>query len=263
MEVKDNELKQEEYQKCVIAEDFVLPSLGKIYGKEFNPHIKLRSMTVRDEMRRLSQSATPHKNLCDIIDSCLLTKLPISCYDLSIKDYEFLLHKLRIVTYGPDYKMVVGCPHCNEVYEEVINLDDLRSIEFDLNAFVENQTFELPQSKKRISINFQTPRMLDSIDLKVKEFKKKNKTDLDPTPLITLQEVIDTIDGVKYSYIELENFINNLSQRDAIFILNKVTKLNSLLGLDTSIDVTCKSCGGDIKTFFRFGTEFFRPTNDE
>ena len=259
----DNELKEQEFENSTITEDFILPSLGKIYDVQFNPTVKLRSMTVKEEMKRLSQSATPHKNLCDIIDSCLLTKLPIKCYDLSIKDYEFLLHKLRIVTYGSTYKMVVGCPHCQAVYEEKINLDNLKNIKFDIKEFENTLSFTLPVTKKEIKIKFQTPRMLDSIDAKVKEFKKKSAVDIDPTNLITLQEVIDTVDGVKYSYVELENFITTLNQRDANFILNKVNKLNTLLGLDTSIDVTCKTCGGDIKTFFRFGTEFFRPTNDE
>ena len=31
-----------------IAETFVLPSKGKLYGTEFDPHITLRSMTVAE-----------------------------------------------------------------------------------------------------------------------------------------------------------------------------------------------------------------------
>ena len=39
-----------------ITEDYSLPSKGKIYGKQFDPAIKLRSMTGEDEMKRLSPS---------------------------------------------------------------------------------------------------------------------------------------------------------------------------------------------------------------
>lgn len=243
-----------------IAEDFELPSQAKIYDEKFDPHVRLRSMTVRDEMKRQSQSSAPHKTLCEIIDTCLVTKLPIRCYDLCIGDYEYLLHKLRIVTYGPDYKMVIGCPHCTTVYEETINLDDLKVKEVDFNALESNLKFTLPVSKKEIKLKMQTAHILDSIELKVKELKKKNTGDaFDPTMLITLQETIDTVDGVKLSYVELENFINNLGARDGNFIMNKIEKANKVIGLDTSLDVTCKTCGGDIKTFFRFGPEFFRP----
>lgn len=254
-----------ENQDYTIAEEFILPSLGKIYPKTFDPYIKLRSMTVRDELKRTNpQSITVHKNLCEIIDNCLLTPLPYKCYDLCIGDYEYLLHKLRVVTYGPDYKIIVGCPHCNSVHEEVINLDDLKVKEFDLKKYEELLSFVLPVSKKEVTLKIQTPRILDAIEIKVKEFKKKNpEATIDPRTLIKLQEMIDTVDGNKLSYIELENFINYLPARDANMILNRIEKINQMIGLDTALDVTCKQCGGDIKTFFRFGTEFFRPTIDE
>ena len=246
-----------------IAEDFELPSQGKIYDVALDPHVRLRSMTVRDEMKRQSQTNAPHRTLCEIIDTCLVTKLPIRCYDLCIGDYEYLLHKLRVVSYGPDYKMVVGCPHCTSVYEETINLDDLKVKEVDFNELENNLKFTLPASKKEIKIKLQTAHILDSIDLKVKDLKKKNTGDsFDPTMLVTLQETIDTVDGIKLSYVELENFINNLSARDGNYIMNKIEKANRMIGLDTSLDVTCKTCGGDIKTFFRFGPEFFRPEED-
>lgn len=253
----------EEVKNYTIAEDFELPSKGKVYGMPFDPHVKLKSMTIRDEMKRTSQNATPHRNLCEIIDGCLITKLPLSCYDLCIGDYEYLLHKLRIVTYGAEYKMVVGCPHCTAVHETKVSLDDLKLKEYKLEDVTNGLNFELPVSKRKITLRLETPRILDAIDSQVKEIKKKEKPNYDPTDLVTLQENIDLVDGIKLSYIELQNFINQLGARDANFILNRIQKVNALIGIDTSLDVTCSTCGGDIKTFFRFGTEFFRPTNDE
>ena len=249
--------------KYTIAETFELPSKGEIYGSKFDAHVKLKSMTLRDEMKRTSQNATPHRNLCEIIDGCLLTKLPLSCYDLCIGDYEFLLHKLRIVTYGPEYKMVIGCPHCTSVHEQSVDLDSLMVKEFTLEDLEQALNFKLPVCGREIKLKLQTPRILDSIDSKTKELKKKNKLDYDPTALVTLQETIDLVDGSKLGYIELENFINQLGAKDANFILNKIAKSNSLIGIDTSLDVTCSNCGGDIKTFFRFGPEFFRPSENE
>lgn len=253
----------DEKENYTIAEDFELPSGGLIYENRFDPHIRLRSMTVRDEMKRLSQASTPHKNLCEIIDSCLITKLPYSCYDLCLGDYEYLLHKLRVVTYGTDYKMVVGCPHCSDVYESTINLDELKVKEFSVKEFEDSLSFELPVSKKQIKLKYQTPRILDLIEQKVKDFKKQNPSaTYDPRMLITIQQLISEVDGVKLSYVELENFVNTLSARDGNFILNKADKSVTIIGLDTGLDVTCRKCGGDIKTFFRFGPEFFRPTTD-
>ena len=245
-----------------IAEEYVLPSGGKIYEKAFDPHVKLRAMTTMEEMRRSSPNNS-QRVLADIIDSCLLTKLPIKSYDLALGDYQYLLYKLRVVTYGPDYKFTVGCPHCGQVYESSMNIDDLQVKEFDLETYNKSLEFTLPTSKKEIKLKTQTPRLLDEIDSKVKEFKKKNKVDYDPTKLITLQVMIDTVDGVKMDYVALENFIEKLTANDTNYILKRLEKSNSMIGVDPQVSVVCDKCGGEILTFFRYSKEFFEPSIDD
>ena len=49
----------ERQQNYTIMEGHDLPSEGKVYeGVKVNPHIELRSMTARDEMKRLGSSST-------------------------------------------------------------------------------------------------------------------------------------------------------------------------------------------------------------
>ena len=88
-----------------IGNQYTLPSLGKVYDKQINPQITLRSMTIEDEMKRLNHADRPYKVMCEIIDDCLIEKLGISSYDMCLGDYQFLLHKLRVVTYGKEYKL--------------------------------------------------------------------------------------------------------------------------------------------------------------
>ena len=85
--------------------NYVLPSLGKIYNCDVNPNVKLRSMTVAEEMKRLNSSDRPYKNLADIIDDCLIDKPGISSYDMCLGDFQYLLHKLRALIV--DLKMLV------------------------------------------------------------------------------------------------------------------------------------------------------------
>lgn len=112
-----------------IQETFTLPSKGQIYDKPINPEITLRSMTTMDELKRLSPSDLPYKNMCELIDDCIVGKTELSSYDMCIGDYQFLLHKLRIATYGTDYNMVVQCPNCASVEEKVFNLEELEILE--------------------------------------------------------------------------------------------------------------------------------------
>lgn len=248
-------------QNYTIAESYVLPSKGLIYDKEVNPKIKLRSMTTEEEMRRLSPTDTPYKTMSDIIESCMLEKPGISVYDMCLGDYQFLMHKLRVVTYGSEYKMIVTCPNCGETHEVKISLDDLEEIEYDAKL-EEYKKIRLPVSNKEVTIKIQTPRSLDEIALRTKELKRKRELTYDPSLMVTLQSIIDTVDNKKMSVPELENFVKKLPMKDVTYIIQTAEKLNRGVGLNTDVVVTCGSCGYDAVTTFRLTSEFFGPTID-
>ena len=245
-----------------IMEGYELPSKGKIYSENVNPHVELRSMTARDEMKRLSPSSTPLKTLADIIEGCCIEKPAIHVYDMSLGDYEFLLHKLRIVTYGEDYKVALRCTDCGEMIETVAKLDQLSVKEYDEETINGLRTFSLPKSGRIVSLNFISPRRVEEMEVKVKDMKRKYKNaTIDFETLVRLLANIDLVDGEKKSETELENIITNLPALDLQKILNNIDKLNQQIGLDNVLYLTCPKCGEDITTFFRFGPEFFRPTN--
>ena len=245
-----------------IMEGYELPSKGKIYNENVNPHIELRSMTARDEMKRLSPSSTPLKTLADIIEDCCIEKPNIHVYDMSLGDYEFLLHKLRIVTYGEDYKVSLRCPECGQAVETIAKLGQLNVKEFDEDLIRELQTFTLPKSNRIITLNFLSPRMTEEMQAKVKDMKRRYKNaTIDFETLVRLLTNIDLVDGEKKSETELENIITNLPAHDLQKILNNIDKLNLQVGLENILYLTCPKCGEELTTFFRFGPEFFRPTN--
>ena len=244
-----------------IMEGYELPSKGKIYDVTVDPHVELRSMTARDEMKRLSPSSTPLKTLADIIEGCCIEKPAVHVYDMSLGDYEFLLHKLRIVTYGEDYKVSLRCPECGEVIEAVAKLGQLDVKEFDEEEFKKVQTFSLPKSGRVVTLNFQSPRILEEMEVKAKDMKRRYKTaTIDFETLVRLLVSIDLIDGEKKSEHDLENIVTGLPALDMQKILNNIDALNKQIGLDNILYITCPKCGEEVTTFFRFGPEFFRPT---
>lgn len=245
-----------------IVETFTLPSSGKIYGKQVNPDIKLRSMTTNDEMSRLNTSSKKYKKMCDLIDNCIIGDKPgISSYDMCLGDYQYLLHSLRIVTYGPDYKLACQCPYCRETRNYDVPLDQLE-LRKDIDEFNNHLNLVLPRTKKKITLNYQTPRMLDLIEEDTQEFRRKSQNGIDRGLLLTMQYLINTVDGKALSPLDAEDFCNNLPMMDTNYILKYAEKLNNYIGLDTSIDVDCEVCGNHYRTMFRQTREFFGPDID-
>lgn len=253
---------EERQTNFTISEGAELPSRGLIYDEKVDSHVELRSMTARDEMKRLSPNSSQFRTLAEIIEGCMIEKPKVHVYDMALGDYEFLLHKLRIVTYGEEYRMVLRCPYCGEEIDTVAHLDQLEVKDFDIEKFNEKRIITLPKTKKVVTLKYQTPRMLDEIESKTKEMKRKYKdADVAFDLLVLLETVIDTVDGEKLNPIKAEDFINKLPALDMTKIVNAIDELNAMVGVTNDFAIECDKCGGEVRTSFRFGSEFFRPTN--
>jgi len=250
-------------QNYTIAETYTLPSKGRVYSSQVAPDVKIRSMTTMEEMRRLAPSELPYKNMCDIIDDCIVSELGISSYDMCLGDYLFLLHKLRSVTYGKVYKMTTTCPYCGTPTTVEVDLDSLEIKEYNDEDLDRLSTFVLPQLKKKVTIHMQTPRTLDEIATEVKEYRKRNTgSSIDPTMIITMEKIIDTVDGKKPDIINLREWVKNLPMADTNAILQHSDALNSCVGVETNIEVDCPTCTLNFLTSFKATNEFFRPALD-
>lgn len=255
-----------------ISEEYVLPSKGKIYDIPFDPRVKLRPMTIAEVMKRQSKGPSINWTLCDIIQDCLITKLPIPVYDLAVPDFEFLLYKLRIVTHGKDYKMSVGCPHCKDagrsyLQQYTADLDALKVVTLDDEGVAEKlencREFKLPICGSTIKLRIPTPRLQDMIQNKIDDFNKKdpeNTTDM--SILFTLETMIEAVDGRKLGYIELQQLIKKMHAHDYNFLSQKLNKLTALFGINKLVQVKCPKCGGEFQSIFRVTSEFFGPSID-
>lgn len=242
--------------------NYTLPSLGKVYNVDVNPNVKIRSMTVAEEMKRLNSSDRPYKNLADIIDDCLVDKPGISSYDMCLGDFQYLLHKLRVVTYGTKYRLSSKCPHCG-----FDNVGDIDLNEMSVSSYTDEVEkyfdIELPVSKNRIRLRMQTPRILDDINVRVKEITSKRKSSSkDSAFLLNIESVIDTVDGSKLDVFKKSDFVKQLPMADINYILASMNKINELIGIDVTLSATCDFCGLDYDSPFRITPEFFRPSID-
>ena len=245
-----------------ISENITLPSNGEVYEFNVVPNIKLRSMTTAEEMQRLSNTNSAYKNLCDIIDACMVENPGISSYDMIIGDYVFLLYQLRIITYGSEYKTGSVCPFCGSTVVDTFNLDDLIVNKFDEKVLALKE-FDLPVCGSHVEIKFQTPRIVDRINQQIKDFRSKAQTiTYDPTILFTMKNLIEKIDGKKPNPLTVEDWIKNLSMKDTNLILQYCDKLNNSIGVETKLYTTCNICGLDYESSLRITQEFFRPALD-
>ena len=246
-----------------IAEFGELPSKGKIYKQNINPTVHLRTMTTEEEMRRLSHTDYPCKVICSIIDDCLIDPIGISSYDLCLGDYQYLLHRLRVVTYGNQYPSSSICPICGRVNRLVLNLDEIKTLSFSEEEIENLLNIDLPVKGSKIRLKFTTPRDLDEIAKEEREFQEANPdNEININYLLQLKHAVDTVNGQHLDKIKLDVFLRQLAMKDTNIIYQNMTKLNEKVGIDTRIQNVCSNpkCGAHYATTFRITNEFFGPT---
>lgn len=243
-----------------IVEECTLPSLGKIYTPEINSEVKIRSMTTIEEMRRLAPSEHAYKNLCELIDDCIVDDIGMSVYDMHLADYQYLLHKLRIVTYGTEYKFECSCPWCKSKNVGNVDLSTFPITNYEPGSLDKYLKFTLPQTEKVVELNLQTPRNVDNVNKLAKEDKHRYSNLSESIFIHTLLSLIKTVDGEKLDYVQLERFVKGLPMRDTNYIIKCAEKTVESFGMDTTLKVECSGCGLDYTVPFRITSEFFSPT---
>lgn len=245
-------------QDYTVTEVVKLPSKGKVYDKPVEPEITLRAMTLNDEMKRLSPSEKTYQNLCQMIDDCIISNPGISSYNMCLGDYQYLLYKLRTITYGPEYTGQAICPYCGSTNKSSFSLDDLPVYSYtkDIEKYRE---FDLPVSGERVKIRMRTPKILDNAQMKLKEFKQRN-TSADATVLYMIESVIEEIDGMTPDPIFIQEWIKKLNMKDANTITNYSDKLDNSISVETGLQYTCDICRLPFNSRLKTDIEFFRPT---
>lgn len=245
----------------VIVDNVTLPSLGKVYNKEINPNVSLRSMTTADEMKRLGNSERPLQQMSSIIEDCLVDKPGIPVYDMILGDYTYLLMRLRIVTYGTKYTMNSICPFCGNAETETVDLDDLFVLQYNENI-EKYREVDLPISQNHIVLRMQTPRMMDDIDAQIKDAKRYMPKDVDSAFLFTLKNSVHSVDGEVLDATRKEQYLKSLPMGDTNVLQQYIERLNNAIGFDSRIIAQCESCGMSFTSNFYITNEFFRPTLD-
>lgn len=232
-------------------EKYQLPSNGVIEG--IPKEIVIRNMTTAEEKMLLGSSDDAFDA---IISKCVTEPENFEMGKLISADKHFLLIKLRIISYGPEYHFSYKCPHCNRVSDYKINLDDLEVNYLDEDFEEPYDSFELPKSKDRVSLIIPRVEALDSIRLKAKRWNKKFPEAIGDISLIfgmmaNIHSVNDkTLDGSS-----LQRWVENLPAIDSSFIRNRINKLE--VGIDTVIYEECPKCREDLEFPMPMGPEFF------
>ena len=252
-------------KSAAVTETYKLPSRGLIYGvegKSFPEDVVIRSMTTFEEKMRLGNQGF-WKTMCNILDSVIISPEEFKSEYATLFDFYFLMYKMRVVSYGPTYKVQVTCPHCRKQVTIPVDLDSLEVVYLDEKVKEPFKIGPLPRSKDVIECRFM--RVSDSInnEKKVKDTLTKSPDYVgDPSYIYNLVSKIVSINGEQKSPIEIQMYVEEMQAIDSNYLNQAYNHTVGQVGMKTICSEACPSCGETVEFDLPFNSEFFRPTFD-
>lgn len=241
-----------------IHEDFTLPSNGMLYGKEIGSSVSLRAMTTMDEKTRLSSSGLT--SVVNLLNNCVIAPETFNASELKMFDIEYLLYKLRIVTYGSKYNVRAYCDHCDKYVDVVVDLDEL-PVNTIPDDFVEPfEIGKLPVSGDVLECKILS--IEDTIELQKESQRLLNKYkdyEGDPSFILSYKYMIYTINGDVLPDYKKQLYVENMHARDLRYLDEMYGRKVNDFGLDTFIETDCSICGNSLSFNLPITDEFFRP----
>lgn len=244
-----------------IQETYEIPSRGKIYGTSMvvPERITLRAMTALDEKLRLS-SNNPFISVSKLVNNCMVDCDQVDAARLKFFDLHFLMFKLRILTYGPEYRIKITCPSCGDRHDVTINLDELKC-EYAPDDLVEPMDIKLPVSGTTVGVKFMEANDYLNISAEAQRIRTKFPDyEGDPEYIPSYMCKIVTVNGEELVPSKKQEFIENMHAKDLRVFDEKYAELTGKLGLDLGQVDVCPKCGHVLEYDVPMVREFFRPT---
>lgn len=220
---------------------------------------KFRPMTTMEEKIRLSSNS--FDTTAKIIQRCLETNKDVDVKQLKLIDLQFLMYKLRIETYGKDYKISTKCPHCGRTVDITIDLDEL-DVRLVPDEFKEPfEIGKLPVSGDTLQCRLYTTedymKIIEDGQAKLEKFPDYEG---DPTWILEQSRRISTINGEIRPTFQVEQYVEQMHARDFQYFDKKYDEMVGSYGIDKAVEETCPDCQQKIKFILPMTEEFFRPS---
>lgn len=240
-----------------IQETCIIPSRGKVYSDmEVPEQFTLRAMTTVEEKMRLSGQGI--EVIPKLIQACTVEPEKIDVSKLKMFDIQFLMYKLRTVTYGSDYEIEIRCPHCGATKRVTINLDEIHVNYLDEEP---NLVFgPLPVSGDMIECKALSAADYAYIAREAKRIKNKFLNYVgDPEIILTLQTKILKVNGEDLPANMSQKYVETMHMRDVRYLESKYEDALGNIGLDTDMTEVCDDCGSEFEFTVSTDSDFFRP----
>ena len=246
-----------------VPTEFVpLPSFGLVYSPNSPLHnlkeIEVRYMTAADEDILTSRSLLRSGKAIDaVLKNCILDAR-INPEELLSGDKNALITFLRVSGYGPEYKVEIDCPSCEETSKYEFDLSQLEMKTLDIEPMEKGENrfhIQLPTGT-HIEFKFLNSAEEKEISDAQDRIKRSTNSPIDRNVTTRLKNTIISIDGNNDPSL-INQYVDTLNVRDSR-ALRKYMEDNTP-DIDMNQEFNCPHCGHRGEVDVPISVGFFWP----
>ena len=246
-----------------VPTEFVpLPSFGLVYPPSSPLHnlteIEVRYMTAADEDILTSRSLLRSGKAIDaVLKNCILDAR-INPEELLSGDKNALITFLRVSGYGPEYKVEIDCPSCEETSKYEFDLSQLEMKTLDVEPIEQGENrfhIQLPTGT-HIEFKFLNSAEEKEISDAQDRIKRSTNSPIDRNVTTRLKNTIISIDGNNDPSL-INQYVDTLNVRDSR-ALRKYMEDNTP-DIDMNQEFNCPHCGHRGEVDVPISVGFFWP----
>ena len=239
------------------TETIDLPSGGKFYP-EGSPlrsgKIDVKYMTAKEEDILTSTNLIQKGVVIDKLMESLIVTPGVKPDDLLIGDLNAVMIAARILAYGKDYPIEIGCGNCGVRVEHIVDLSKLETIEPTETSVDGEYAVTLPTGVK-VTFRLLTRADEKEISAEVNALKKFNNS-IESDSTTRLKYILTSFNGNR-DRKAIREFAEAMIIRDVRALREEYRKVSP--DVDFELNIPCQSCDTTIKARMPFGANFFWP----
>ena len=246
-----------------VPTEFVpLPSFGLVYSPNSPLHnlkeIEVRYMTAADEDILTSRSLLRSGKAIDaVLKNCILDAR-INPEELLSGDKNALITFLRVSGYGPEYKVEIDCPSCEETSKYEFDLSQLEMKTLDVEPIEQGENrfhIQLPTGT-HIEFKFLNSAEEKEISDAQDRIKRSTNSPIDRNVTTRLKNTILSIDGNNDPSL-INQYVDTLNVRDSRALRKHME--DNTPDIDMNQEFNCSHCGHRGEVDVPISVSFFWP----
>lgn len=242
-------------QTSALIETIKLPSRGLIPG--IPEEITIRAIQRKDKKKILL--ADVDNIVIALLQECIVSPKNFNVYNLLPFEINYLIYRLRVLSYGNTNTFNETCPYCGEVNEVEVDLNDIPIIPVSDDFKTTFDIGPLPISKAIISCKLLSEGETIAISKSAKEFENNTGNKYANLDMLWESRIIAINGNQNLSPFEKTSFLDSLTDLDSEYLMEYYNLYEGNYGLQTKLSYVCDKCKRKVSSDMPSIYTFFRP----